>query len=302
MYRSLFLRICVTLALTEIIFVCKIHFQTSFFLSPARSPALLYLCHMPEIAEVELIRRDLEPFLGRVISSAEVCDPDLHLNRTFLDGRTIVAARRHGKLLGLDLDSGQILAIHLRLTGNLLSWEELNARLRLRLEPEGCLSLVDSRRFATCDIVLPENFAAGSGPDLFDSLLTSDSLIARVGRSKRAVKAVLLDQHVLAGLGNYLTDETLWRSQITPTRPATEISADEWETILASAKALARLALSRGGMSFSDYRRLDGSRGDMWQELYCYGHAGQPCTRCGTQLVKSSVGGRGTVACPGCQK
>lgn len=253
---------------------------------------------MPEAAEVELTRRDLAPFLNHVIKRIEVLDSKLVLDGDYLIGRRLCGFRRHGKLLGFDLDSGQVLAIHLRLTGNLFSKPHSKARLIIHLTPESCLSLVDPRRFATVSLVAENDFAAGTGPDLLDPTLSA-SVFPR--GSRRVVKAVLLDQHVLAGVGNYLADEALWLAQVDPRRPASEVAEAEWQALLDAARATALLAIDRGGMSFSDFRRLDGSLGSMWQELHCYGHAGRPCPRCSTALVKLTVTGRGTTFCAACQ-
>jgi formamidopyrimidine-DNA glycosylase len=257
---------------------------------------------MPEIAEVEIIRRGLADLAGALIEHVEIFDPRLEsLPVEEVEGSRVVRAVRHGKLLGLALDSGQILAFHLRLTGSLLRERSERARLRVLFEPGGWLSLVDPRRFGTVRLETASDFAASAGPDLFDEGLTADVLALRGGRSRRPLKAVILDQQVLAGVGNYLADESLWEARLSPQRPAASLSMEEWRTLLAEARAVARRALERGGASFSDYRRVDGTLGGMQETFRCYSRGGEPCLRCGTTLAKATVASRGTTFCPACQ-
>jgi len=262
----------------------------------------LYHRRVPELAEVEIVRRGLEAMAGARIERVEVLDPLLgDLAVSEIEGRRVEGAIRHGKLFGLELDSGKVLAFHLRLTGSLLRERSPRARLRLELAPGGPLSLVDPRRFATVRLEDRAGFGSGSGPDLLDEGLTADLLAVRGGRSKRAVKAVILDQQVLAGVGNYMADEALWDASLSPMRPATSLSQADWRLLLSSARSVAAQALARGGASFSDYRRVDGSLGEMQEAFNCYGHAGEPCRRCGSTLAKTVVSGRGTTYCPSCQ-
>lgn len=257
---------------------------------------------MPEIAEVELVRRGLQALDGSLISRVEILDAKLEeLPVGALEGRRVLSCVRHGKLLGLELDNGEVLSFHLRMTGNLLLESHAKARLRLHFEPAGCLSLVDPRRFGTVVLSAAERFGETAGPDLFDEDLTAAVLAARAGRSRRSLKAVLLDQQVLAGVGNYMADEALWQAKLDPVRPATTLSRAEWRRVLAALRRVAAKALERGGASFSDYRRADGARGEMQEAFKAYGRAGEPCLRCGRSLAKTIVGGRGTTYCQHCQ-
>jgi formamidopyrimidine-DNA glycosylase len=260
---------------------------------------------VPEIAEVEIVRRGLAALDGARVSRVEVLDHRLEsLPVADVEGRLVVGATRHGKLLGLELDNGDILAFHLRMTGNLLLHADERARLRVHLERDGdslCVSLVDPRRFGTVVLSAREHFAETSGPDLFDESLTGEVLQQRGGRSRRPIKAVLLDQQVVAGIGNYMADETLWEAKVSPLRPAHEIKLVEWRRLLKKARGVAERALERGGASFSDYRQTDGSLGGMQETFRVYGRAGLPCRRCKRLLEKTVVAGRGTTFCPTCQ-
>lgn len=258
---------------------------------------------MPEIAEVEIIRRDLQPYLGHILKQIKCLDPKLTLDYEQIRNKSVISLRRHGKLLGLDFDSGSTLAIHLRLTGGLRSWLDEEARAILHFQPESVLSLLDPRRFATMSLLETNGFVGKMGPDLFDSTLTAEILLKRTssGRGKKAIKAVLLDQTILAGMGNYLVDETLWRVKLNPRRPVGEITLGVWDDILNSARNIANRSIELGGMSFSDFRRLDGSRGEMSKELRCYRQAGKICGHCRRTLIYEVVAGRGTTFCPFCQ-
>lgn len=165
------------------------------------------------------------------------------------------------------------------------------------------LSFCDPRGFGTLEVVELERFGTGLGPDLFELERErfTETAPPALGRSRRAVKALLLDQSLIAGIGNYLADEALWEQRIAPQAPASAIDGELWAGLLGSARELAERVLEAGGVSVRDYVRVDGSTGRGQSLLRCYGRAGQPCLRCGTTLVKSKVAGRGTTSCPGCQ-
>lgn len=144
----------------------------------------------------------------------------------------------------------------------------------------------------------------GHGEDLFalTEVRARETAPSALATSRRAAKALLLDQSIVAGIGNYLADEALWEQAIAPTRPARELEVEAWARLIGSARAVAEGALRLGGVSVRDYVRVDGSEGEGQVLLRCYGRAGQPCLRCGTKLAKSKVAGRGTTSCPRCQR
>ena len=120
-------------------------------------------------------------------------------------------------------------------------------------------------------------------------------------RRKAALKAVLLDQRVVAGLGNIYADEALWRAKVNPLRPANELSADEVARVTRAVRAALRTGIARQGSTLRDYAAPDGASGSMQDEFRVYGRDGEPCARCGTTITKTRVGGRGTWFCPRCQ-
>ena len=163
-----------------------------------------------------------------------------------------------------------------------------------------------SSRFGTWLLLEPDELdaylATRLGAEPLGRAFTTKVLAARLANRKAPVKAALLDQRTLAGLGNIYVDEALWRARIHPLRPAGELDADELRALRdAIAKALAA-GIARQGATLRDYRQPDGSRGRMQHEFKVYGRGGQPCDRCGTPIEKIRVGGRGTWYCPNCQR
>lgn len=257
---------------------------------------------MPEIGEVELVRRGLEPLIGSTVAALSLNDSRLGSVEQFaaLQGRQVTDTVRHGKLLGIGFDD-LVLAIHLRMTGKLLWERSPKARLLLEFDPAGTLSFADQRRFGTAEVVAREDFGATLGPDLLAGDAT-DALIKAGERSRRAVKAVILDQQVVAGIGNYIADEALWRAALHPELPANKLTAADWQLLVDSAREVATTAIEAGGASFRDYRRTDGSLGTMQDLMKCYGRDGEPCLRCGSTLTKRTVAGRGSTFCTDCQR
>lgn len=256
---------------------------------------------MPEIGEVELVRRGLEPIVGSTLIDLAV--PDIRLGEAesfeMLRGRIVSDTVRHGKLLGIGF-GGLVLALHLRMTGKLLLERSDRARLLLEFDPAGPLSFADPRRFGTAEVVERSLFGAGLGPDLIGGDAAT-ALKETGARSRRALKAVILDQSAVAGIGNYVADESLWLSQLHPEAPANTLAEADWDRLIDAARKVVTEAIEAGGASFRDYRRTDGSSGSMQERLLCYGHEGEPCARCGTVLVKRSVAGRGSTFCSACQ-
>ena len=256
---------------------------------------------MPEIAEVEVIRRCLAPLVGQTLHAVDVADVKLRLDAGDVAGVRCQGVLRHGKLLGLRFGD-QVLAVHLRMTGALLFAERPDARAVLRFD-DRALSFVDPRQFGTLTVGAVADFAAGAPVDL---LAASDEQIAdaarRACRGRRAVKAVLLDQRaVTCGIGNYIADEAVGSVPgVHPAARACDVDVEQWERLLRAARGVAQMALKLGGVSMRDYVHPDGSRGSMQRHLAVYGRVGQPCRRCATPLVKTVVAGRGTTFCPGC--
>jgi len=257
---------------------------------------------MPEIAEVEL-RRELRPLVGAQLSEITVEDGRLALeDPALVREQEVTDIVRRGKLLGLLFANDEVVACHLRMTGS-LGWKRApHTRAILTFVDGRQLFFADPRGFGTLEILRKEDFGSSIGPDLLDDPEKLKGLWEKASRSRRAIKAVLLDQHVIGGIGNYLADESLFRARINPQTPTSLLGDERWDELCVAAHEIAGEALEHGGVSIRDYKHVDGSSGEMQNQLLCYGRAGHGCVRCGTTLVASKVGGRGTTHCPNCQK
>jgi formamidopyrimidine-DNA glycosylase len=267
---------------------------------------------MPELPEVETIRAQLAPQLeGRTLARVEILDPrltrphDLFEVAEELEGDRIVAVERRGKYLVLRLESGLGLLVHLRMTGGFHWRETTHERAVLELDDGRRLAYRDVRRFGTWLVLegaeLDPYLAAKHGPEPLGRRFTSRWLGEQLARRRAPLKAVLLDQRVVAGLGNIYADEALWRARLGPLRPASTLAPDEVRRLHRAIRAALLTGIERQGSTLSDYRTPDGGSGAMQDEFRVYGRAGEPCPRCRTAIAKARAGGRGTWFCPRCQ-
>jgi formamidopyrimidine-DNA glycosylase len=273
---------------------------------------------MPELPEVETVRRGLAPVLeGATIEHAQIVDP--RLTRPFdpalvagaLVGERIASVERRGKYLLVRLESGRTLTVHLRMTGSLLHAPagELPAdpyrRATLELDTGTDIAYRDVRRFGTWELLdaddLRPYLASRLGPEPLGSSFTAARLERLAARRKAPVKSFLLDQRRIAGIGNIYADEALWRSRIHPRRPAGELSRDEYTRLHRAIRAALRRGVELNGSTLSTYMAPDGSAGGMQHEFHVYGRLGEPCDRCGRPIERIVVGGRGTWLCHHCQ-
>jgi formamidopyrimidine-DNA glycosylase len=267
---------------------------------------------VPELPEVETIRAQLAPRLeGRRLTRVEILDP--RLTRPFdlfevaeeLEGDRMVTVERRGKYLVLRLESGLVLLVHLRMTGSFGFEPTSHDRAVIELDDGTRLVYRDVRRFGTW-LVLDEAdidpyLAGKNGPEPLGRRFTSEWLAAMLALRRAAVKSVLLDQRVVAGLGNIYADEALWRARINPLRPAASLDRGEARRVHRAIREALRVGIERQGSTLSEYSTPEGSRGRMQEEFRVYGRDGEPCPRCRTPIAKARVGGRGTWFCPRCQ-
>ncbi|HZR94120.1 MAG TPA: bifunctional DNA-formamidopyrimidine glycosylase/DNA-(apurinic or apyrimidinic site) lyase [Gaiellaceae bacterium] len=273
---------------------------------------------MPELPEVETVRRRIAPVLeGRRFERVEIHDPRLvrpyepEAVAAELTGERVAAVDRRGKYLIVRFDSGRALLIHLRMTGSLRSYDgnpaegDPHRRAVVRLDNGSDVAYRDVRRFGTWLLLEPGELdpylAQKVGEEPLDALFTAARLGAKLERRRAPIKAALLDQRTLAGLGNIYVDEALWRARIHPERPAESIDRVELRRLHKAIRAALEAGIARQGSTLRDYRLPDGEPGAMQHEFKVYGRGGEPCDRCGTPIAKSRVGGRGTWFCPACQ-
>jgi formamidopyrimidine-DNA glycosylase len=274
---------------------------------------------MPELPEVETIRVKLEPHLvGRRFDRVEIQDP--RLVRPFepqavaaeLEGERVSAVERRGKYLVVRFESGRALLIHLRMTGSLRHaargalHDDRHRRAVVNLDDGSDVAYRDVRRFGTWLLLEPGEvepyLAQKVGVEPLERSFTTRWLAQRLEGRRAPVKAALLDQRTVAGLGNIYVDEALWRAQLHPLRPAESLAADEVARLARGVKQALRAGVRRQGASLRDYATPDGGRGTMQDRFHVYGRAGEPCHRCGTPIDKIRAGGRGTWYCPTCQR
>jgi formamidopyrimidine-DNA glycosylase len=271
---------------------------------------------VPELPEVETIRRQLAPVVeGRRVEALQIDDPRWCLPlapeavRDAVEGRRVDALGRRGKYLVLALEDDVFLLLHLRMTGTLLLDPPAGtpyARVRLSLDDGHELRFCDPRRFGTGELAVgvaarDAFFAARLGLEPLSGSLDGAAL-RRLARGRRApVKAFLLDQRHVAGVGNIYADEALFRARIHPLRPAGSLTRAQCDALAEGVRGALAAGLAAGGATIDDFRHADGVRGAFQDEFLVHRRAGEPCPSCGAEVVKLVAAGRGTYACPRCQ-
>lgn len=262
---------------------------------------------MPELPEVETVVRTIAPFLeGRRIvsasfSSRHVVRQNFEELSAALAGRLIRGVRRHGKFIVVELDKGS-LVIHLGMTGKLLvhGAPGVHARAVFILD-DGQLIYDDIRHFGRIEwsAALPERVAK-LGPDPLSVSADEFRTILR-GRQSR-IKALLLNQRFLRGIGNIYADETLFAAGVHPLAQASRLSAARANSLHQAMQQILRHAIANRGSSISDYVDAEGRAGSFQQFHQVYGKGGEPCSRCGNRIQRITVAQRGTHFCPRCQR
>jgi formamidopyrimidine-DNA glycosylase len=271
---------------------------------------------VPELPEVETIRRQLAPLVERrVVERLDIADPRWCLPLApeavvdAVQGRRVDALRRRGKYLVWELEDEAFLLMHLRMTGTLLYDAPPGTpyeRVRWVLDDGHELRFCDPRRFGTGELALgtPARdafFAARLGLEPLDGELTGDAL-RRMARGRRApVKAFLLDQRRIAGVGNIYADEALFRAGIHPLRPVGSLTRAQCDALAVAVREALAAGVAAGGATIDDFRHVDGVRGAFQNEFLVHRRRGEPCPRCAAPVVKFVAAGRGTYACESCQ-
>ncbi|MFO7545407.1 MAG: bifunctional DNA-formamidopyrimidine glycosylase/DNA-(apurinic or apyrimidinic site) lyase [Trueperaceae bacterium] len=272
---------------------------------------------IPELPEVETVRRELAPWLtGRTIERVTLLAPvgPKYRDAQRAQGQRIEAVHRRGKFLILPLSGGDEAIVHLGMTGVVTAEvprgrQGAHERVRLELsgDPPACLHFVDPRRFGRFLVVQAGNYdglptLAALGPEPLEDGFTDGAFLAALRRSHMAIKTYLLSQRPVAGVGNIYADEALWRARVHPETPAAALSSRRAKELRSAIRAVLAASIEAQGTTLNDYRTVNGEVGAYLDQLDAYGHAGEPCPRCGTSLRRSVVGQRGTVHCPRCQR
>jgi formamidopyrimidine-DNA glycosylase len=290
---------------------------------------------VPELPEVETVRRGLEQLVvGRRIATFEIWEPKSFqvaeggwadsVGR-YLEGARVVAARRRAKVLILDLDTDYSLVGHLKMTGQMVvrgaeNWAgghpndsflaqlpDRSTRLAFGFDDGSQLFFNDQRKFGWIRLMptaavesLP--FIAKLGPEPFNPA-DFPEFRRRIDHHQRTIiKAALLNQEIVAGIGNIYADETLWAARVNPSRPVSEVSARKLRELFTAAGQVMQLSIDLGGSTDRNYVDAEGNRGNYLSFAHVFRREGQPCDRCGTTIVKIRVAGRGTHFCPRCQR
>jgi formamidopyrimidine-DNA glycosylase len=276
---------------------------------------------VPELPEVETIRRQLAPPLeGLLLERLDVLDPrwcEPAPPEALTDataGRRLERLTRRGKYLTASLEEEVHVVMHLRMTGNLLLVDEADdgddrphLRARFTFERGRRLLFVDVRRFGTGvvllgDDALDEYFSSRLGVEPLDPSFTADALRAAAKGRRAPVKAFLLNQERIAGVGNIYADEALWRARIHPLRPVGTLRRPQIAALRDAVVASLEAGIDAKGASIDDFRHVDGAEGSFQDRFLVHLREGEPCLRCGTTIVKLRAAGRGTYICPRCQR
>lgn len=272
---------------------------------------------MPELPEVETIRRQLAPLVqGRTIRQVRILDErwsrplaPVELEDALRD-RNVLALTRRGKYLLWELSEEVYLAQHLRMTGSVLyapDPEPMHARVLIELDRGGPLVISDPRRFGTCELLLgdearDEFFAQRLGVEPLSRNFTPERMRALAHGRTAPVKAFLLDQRNVAGIGNIYADEALYRASVHPLRPVGKLSLVEWERLRDAVVWALQAGIEARGATIDDFRHVDGVWGSFQNRFQVHRREGQPCPGCGREVVKLRVAGRGTYVCERCQR
>jgi formamidopyrimidine-DNA glycosylase len=288
---------------------------------------------MPELPEVETVRIGLQQFLpGKRVSDVAYDWPKGFPNAAadvaaFLIGAVVLRVRRRAKVLLIDLDTDYSLVVHLKMTGQMVyrgdherfgaghpsnslvgDLPDTSTRVTLTFSDKSRLFFNDQRKFGWMRLMPTaevENldFFQKVGPEPLAADFTDVHFIERIRRRPRSlIKAVLLDQTIVAGIGNIYADESLWGAKIHPAARVADLSDTSLKKLFTALQAVLLLSIEKGGSTDRNYVNAEGKRGNYLTFANVFRHEGQPCPRCGTTIVKTKVASRGTHTCPYCQK
>jgi formamidopyrimidine-DNA glycosylase len=269
---------------------------------------------VPELPEVETIKNELSPYVvGRSISGVTLFwegmlrQPSPKEFYSRISRQEITGLSRRGKYLIFSLSSGDLLVIHLKMSGSLLIGKDSSeppkyTRAIIRLDNGTRIFFSDPRKFGKIQLVKDRASVFGKlGPEPLEADFTPEVLTQRLSKRKAPIKAVLLDQSFVAGIGNMYADEALFSAGIHPLRPASSLSPDEVERLHSAIQQVLRSGIGSKGASIANYLRPDGTPGTAQFQFKVAHGRGKNCPNCGTPLKRIVVRNRGTYFCPKCQ-
>lgn len=280
---------------------------------------------MPELPEVETVARRLSSLVcGKTINNIAVHRPTSFAGEIApLRGSEITQVSRRAKLIRFHLDNGMNLLSHLKMTGQFIyvddkmrvggghptaDWvSELptkHTRVVMNLSDNADLYFNDMRVFGWIRALTDEQIAAEFlkyGPDVIDPAVTPEYFYEKLSRTARPIKIALMENKIVAGVGNIYASDALNMAQINPARPAKDLSLEEAGRLLKSAQAVINLGIKTGGATIDNYKNVDGFAGQYQDHVLAYGREGEACKQCGGKIAKSKIGGRGTFYCEVCQ-
>ncbi|HYG84296.1 MAG TPA: bifunctional DNA-formamidopyrimidine glycosylase/DNA-(apurinic or apyrimidinic site) lyase [Verrucomicrobiae bacterium] len=287
---------------------------------------------MPELPEVETVRRGLERLIVNKTIKAEEHDTQKGFPNNpeevaqFLIGATITAVRRRAKVLLIDLSTGYSLLVHLKMTGQMVYVDDAarfgaghpndslihelpdrSTRVTLTLKEGGKLFFNDQRKFGwmkllPTELIMETPFMQKVGPEPLEATFTDEVFISRVRRRKNSpIKAALLDQSVLAGIGNIYADEGLWGAKIHPSTLVRDVTDKQLRELRTELQTVLKLAIEKGGSTDRNYVNAEGKKGSYMDFARVFRKENTPCPRCGMTIMKTRVAGRGTHICLHCQ-
>jgi formamidopyrimidine-DNA glycosylase len=286
---------------------------------------------MPELPEVETVRRGLSNLITHKVVSTEKHDTEKGFPNTshdveqFLIGASITDVRRRAKVLIIDLSTDYSLLVHLKMTGQLVyvgdtrfgaghpndslvnDLPDKSTRVTLTFEDGTKLFFNDQRKFGWMRLmptaeIMNTPFMLKVGPEPLSTEFTAHQFMQRLARRpKTNIKAAILDQSVIAGVGNIYADESLWGAKINPNRLVSNLTEDEMTLLYTEIRSVMNLSIEKGGSSNSTYVNAEGKRGSYMDFARVFRREGLECPRCGTIIEKTRVAGRGTHICPMCQ-
>lgn len=270
---------------------------------------------MPELPEVETVVRALrEPLIGRTINGVRndwprhIGTPALEELQVRIQGCCVEAIQRRAKYLVFSLTQGETLIIHLKMSGHLAvvaadKPTDKHVHTVFELDNGQELRFRDIRKFGRVYLVHdPAQILGKLGPEPLESNFTPAVLQERLNGRTRAIKPLLLDQQIVAGIGNIYADESLFYAKIRPTRPANTLSQNDFQALHGAIQKVLRLGIEREGASIELYVKPDGSKGDMQNAVAVFRRTGHSCYTCGQPIERIVLGGRSTHFCPHCQK